>query len=567
MSGDEAGNDEAGNTAAGKSGTSGRRWFRRGRSRDYSDTAIAARRDPWWINSATLRGLALIVAGVMILSSPATEQLIRPILGLLLVLWAGTEFWLTFRARTRAGQSAGSVDGSSEDGRSWTTILVAAVGGLMLILLDDLGVTVVIGLVAIFRGIFVLLRNRKRGGGPVNRNRLQLGFLLIVLGGVLIVVPDAAILAVRAGIGLAALAIGGILLAMGLSRKDGQLAVDVDIRSGTRLVGDWVANRRLELDHRRTITETLFFEPPNRSQKLGSFWVMMILASTIASFAVVQDSTAVVIGAMLVAPLMTPIMGISAAAVNGWAARLIRSLLLVLFAVAAAIAVAWLISAWLPSVGQLSTNSAVSSRVEPTLVDLGIAIAAGAAGAYATVDPRVSSSLSGVAVAVALVPPLSVVGITLESGEFELARGALLLFLTNFVSIVLTATVVFVLMGYAVIPPKGEQRVQLRRVMVAFGAGALIIAVPLSLTSLESWDASGEQSVAEELLEDWLPTDGSLELLDVEVEDDTIDVTLTGSEIPENTDSVTKGLARELDHPVKMTMRLIPSEVRVVEGS
>ncbi len=547
--------------------TSARRWFRRGRSRNYSDSAIAARRDPWWINSATLKGLGLVVAGVMILASPATEQLIRPILGFLLVIWAGTELWLLVRARSGVDRSAGSVDGPAAGGRSWTTILVAAAGGLLLISLDDFGVTEVIGFVALFRGIFVLLRNRRKGGGPIHRNRLQTGVFLIVLGGVLIAVPDAAVLAVRAGIGLAALAVGGVLLAMGLSRKDGELAANVDIRSGTRLVGDWIGNRHLELDHRRTITETLFFEPPNRAQKLGSFWVMMILASSIASFAVVQDSTAVVIGAMLVAPLMTPIMGVSAAAVNGWAARLIRSLVLVLFAVTAAIAVAWLISAWLPSVGQLSTNSQITSRVEPTLVDLGIAIAAGAAGAYATVDPRVSSSLSGVAVAVALVPPLSVVGITLENGEFDLARGALLLFLTNFVSIVLTATVVFVLMGYAVVPPTGEQRVQLRRVMAAFGIGALIIAVPLSITSFDSWDESAEQALAEELLEAWLPTDGSLELVEVEVENETIDVTLTGSELPDNTDSLSEGLARELDHPVKMTMRLIPSQVRVVEGS
>ena len=151
---------------------------------------------------------------------------------------------------------------------------------------------------------------------------------------------------------------------------------------------------------------------------------MMVLATGIASFAVIQDSTAVVIGAMLVAPLMTPIMGVSAAAVNGWPQRLFRSLVLVVVAALAAVALAWLIASWLPSVGNLSTNSQITSRVEPSLLDFCIAVFAGSAGAHVqTVDPRVSSSLSGVAIAVALVPPLSVVGITLEQGDLASAEG------------------------------------------------------------------------------------------------------------------------------------------------
>ena len=110
--------------------------------------------------------------------------------------------------------------------------------------------------------------------------------------------------------------------------------------------------RRMDPQGRAELVETLFFEPPNKAAKLASFWVMMVLATGIASFAVIQDSTAVVIGAMLVAPLMTPIMGVSAAAVNGWPQRLFRSLVLVVVAALAAVALAWLIASWLPSVGR-----------------------------------------------------------------------------------------------------------------------------------------------------------------------------------------------------------------------
>ncbi|MCB1012342.1 MAG: DUF389 domain-containing protein, partial [Microthrixaceae bacterium] len=198
-------------------------------------------------------------------------------------------------------------------------------------------------------------------------------------------------------------------------------------------------------------------------------------------------------------------------------------------------------------------------------LDFCVAVFAGAAGAYATVDPRVSSSLSGVAIAVALVPPLAVVGITLEQSDYESSLGALLLFSTNVVSIVLAAVTVFVLMGFAALPPDRDQRARLRRVIGVFGAGALVILMPLSITSEDLWTEASNEGAAQRAVEAWLPSDGSVEFVSVESEGDTLEISLSGPELPENTDDLLDRLTDRLEFKPKVTMRLSPSETTTLD--
>lgn len=119
----------------------------------------------------------------------------------------------------------------------------------------------------------------------------------------------------------------------------------------------------------------------------------------------------------------------------------------------------------------------------PTTIDMLIALAAGAAGAFAAVNTRVSSSIAGVAIAVALVPPLAVVGICLSGGRTADALGATLLFLTNFVAIVMAASLVFVLTGFARPFALRQRRRQLLLTGAPFVALAIAILAPLMLTS------------------------------------------------------------------------------------
>jgi uncharacterized hydrophobic protein (TIGR00271 family) len=188
--------------------------------------------------------------------------------------------------------------------------------------------------------------------------------------------------------------------------------------------------------------DQLFFEGPERNRRLSRFWLLLPLSAVIASAGVVSDSTATVIGAMIVAPLMTPILGIVLAVVLSDGANLRRCLLMVTAGAAAVVGVGWVTGLFVPYPVVAATNSQVAARVTIQLVDLVAALATGAVGSVALVRSDISDTLPGVAIAISLVPPLAVVGLTLESGAPRESLGALLLFITNVVAILASGTVV-----------------------------------------------------------------------------------------------------------------------------
>jgi uncharacterized hydrophobic protein (TIGR00271 family) len=264
---------------------------------------------------------------------------------------------------------------------------------------------------------------------------------------------------------------------------------------------------------------------------------------------------------MLVAPLMTPIMGAAAGMVNGWRSRVTASLGTVALSVVVSIALAWIIAAWFPTLVPLSTNSQVTSRVSPTLLDMAIALAAGAAGAYATIDDRVSSSLTGVAIAVALVPPLGVIGITLEAGLLDDALGAFLLFLTNFVSIILAAVAVFLLVGFSPVRKMIQRRSEIRNVFGTVAIGALIIIVPLTFTGNGVISSAARQADAQQAVAAWLPADDSLRIVRVQTSGAEVTVVISGAgEIP-SVEELEDDLAAAFGEPVSLTVEYVPSVV------
>lgn len=188
--------------------------------------------------------------------------------------------------------------------------------------------------------------------------------------------------------------------------------------------------------------DTLFFDGPDAGRKLTRFWVLLSLATVIATAGVIGDSTATVIGAMIVAPLMTPILGTVLAIVTADTNNLLRSVGLVVAGAAVAIFIGWVFGQIAPVDVVASTNSQVAGRVHPRMIDLIAALATGAVGAFALSRSDVSDTLPGVAIAISLVPPLAVVGLTLEAGAYDESRGALLLFLTNVAAILFSGLVV-----------------------------------------------------------------------------------------------------------------------------
>jgi uncharacterized hydrophobic protein (TIGR00271 family) len=175
------------------------------------------------------------------------------------------------------------------------------------------------------------------------------------------------------------------------------------------------------------------------------FLIMNALATVIACCGLLQDSPAVVIGAMVIATLIGPITGIALALVDGDNVLLRNALLAVASGSFLTFGIAVLFGV---TERDTPLTREFLARTQPTLLDLVIPLAGGAAGAYACVSRRASVGLVGVAIATALVPPLSVCGICFGRGDFTLSLGAFLLFLSNVVAIQLASSMVFWLWGY-----------------------------------------------------------------------------------------------------------------------
>ena len=303
-------------------------------------------------------------------------------------------------------------------------------------------------------------------------------------------------------------------------------------------------DRVLPENQRRTLDELsgdLDLRSGDTRAKQSAFWTMLVLSGIIATAGVLADSTATVIGAMIIAPLSTPIMGIALGIVKRERIRagrfvLFGAIVVVLIGIAAAFVV--------PDI-DVTTNSQITSRTSPTLVDLIAAIATGLAGAVGLSRRDVAAVLPGVAIAISLVPPLAVVGICLGEGSISLALGALLLFVSNLVSMVLAGTVLFAALGYSAEADQQARQVGAeRKSNVTLVVLLLAVLVPLGLNTalvllLHSW--TGQiQSVAE----GWLSGVPKAEVTDVQFASSSfrINVRVPAGELPP-----TDELLRDLD--------------------
>ena len=235
------------------------------------------------------------------------------------------------------------------------------------------------------------------------------------------------------------------------------------------------------------------------------FTVMITLSVIVAVMGLSANSAAVVIGAMLLAPLMQPVLGTAACIAMALFRKSLRSLTVVVLATLWAIALSYVLAALFVN-GELPSE--VTSRTAPDIRDLVVALAAGTAGAYATVRKDASASLPGVAVAVALVPPLGVVGISLEAGNATFAWGAMLLYTTNLFAIVFAGVVVFVVTGF--VPPRRLASTFHRTAVVSAVVGVVVVAIalPLYSASTAAVERSQREVDALEIVSDWLgPTD------------------------------------------------------------
>ena len=238
---------------------------------------------------------------------------------------------------------------------------------------------------------------------------------------------------------------------------------------------------RLSIEERRIIIADV----QDDSKANFDYMILVALSSSIATLGLLSNSPAVIIGAMVVAPLMSPILAIGLATTTG-AKKLLKEALLTLLVGALLSIVISVLLTWindkLPFISLHQIPGEVLSRTRSSPVDLTIASAGGLAAAYAITRPKLSAALPGVAIATALMPPVCTVGIGLALQNWQVASGAGLLFITNAVAIAFASGLVFLARGFS-----KEQRFGDAKVPATLWISMLLVIVmliPLTYFSL-----------------------------------------------------------------------------------
>jgi uncharacterized hydrophobic protein (TIGR00271 family) len=219
--------------------------------------------------------------------------------------------------------------------------------------------------------------------------------------------------------------------------------------------------------------------------------MLMLIAATIATLGLLLNSAAVIIGAMLVAPLIAPLTAIGIGLTTARLRMVGRAIATVLIGIGIACAVSIGIGLLVPVE---SPTPEVMSRVSPTLLDAFVALAAGVVGAYASARKDIPAALAGVAIAAALVPPICTFGLQFAQGNWVWALGAMLLFLTNMFSIIVISVLLFLWLG---IRPQGSvpQGARYGAALIAF-----LMTLPLALSIVYVSQRSDRRVIEDEIL-------------------------------------------------------------------
>jgi len=320
----------------------------------------------------------------------------------------------------------------------------------------------------------------------------------------------------------------------------------------------------LDIERRREIIEYI-----RKAATPGfDYFFLVILSGAIATIGLINDSAAVIIGAMLVAPLMSPILGVGLGSITtdalltrDSAASLIRGAILsVLLSI-----LITLFNIYLPFVPSLiEIPGEVLARTQPTPNDLLIALAGGFAAAYSLSQPHLSAALPGVAIATALMPPLSTIGVGIALGRWEIAGGAALLFLTNAVTIAFASILVFFVEGF--VPQFQRDNNKIPKSLVITGILTGLLLIPLTIVGISLVSNAQENRLINNIIEQEFTEIRNAELVELSVlrseEEIKLDITvrsntpLTYSQVV----GLQEILAVRLDKPISLVVDHIRSE-------
>lgn len=298
------------------------------------------------------------------------------------------------------------------------------------------------------------------------------------------------------------------------------------------------------------------------------YFFLVILSSAIATLGLINDSPAVIIGAMLVAPLMSPILGVGLGSITADAnlarnstSSLIRGAILSII-LSAFLTLSNIYLPFVPSLLEIPRE--VLSRTQPTANDLIIALAGGLAAAYSLAQPHLSAALPGVAIATALMPPLSTIGIGIALGRWDIAGGAALLFLTNAITIAFAATLVFFLEGF--VPRIKRTNGKLPKTLLIAGLLTGILLIPLTILGARLVSQAQENRLINNIIKTEISEITNAEIADLTIvrSDRELQIEITiRSNIPMSYTQVVslqEALVARLDKPLALVVNHIRAE-------
>jgi len=261
------------------------------------------------------------------------------------------------------------------------------------------------------------------------------------------------------------------------------------------------------------------------------YYILIVISCLIATSGLIQGSSATIIGAMIVAPLMTPILSFSLGVIWGDLNHIKIALSSLTKGVILAVAISSLIAFFIPIT---DFSAEIVARTHPTIFDILVALASGIVGAYGYANKKMSNTIVGIAIAVALMPPLCTVGIGLGTADYSVASGAFILFIINLVSISLAGAVVFWIME--IHPLVEEKKDVLKRAVsqIIFSVVILaLISVPVFYYMKEGYVTRQNEKIIDQIIHSNYPGISVMEMHSVKNRDGYhIQLTLKGDRAP-----------------------------------
>lgn len=305
--------------------------------------------------------------------------------------------------------------------------------------------------------------------------------------------------------------------------------------------------------------ESLITFAQDKSGINSEYVFLVIFSSIITSLGLILDNVAVIVGGMVIAPVLGPILGITIGIVLGDNKLIRKGIAAEILAVVLAVVVGAIFGLFIPNV---DITSSLRIRMYPTLADLFIAMAAGAAGAYSLVKRgQPGSGLVGVMVAAALLPVMSTIGIGLSFGYTTMIIGASLLLAGNYLSLLLATLIVFYFKG---VRPQMWYEVKAQKIvkksMVFFVISVILLSVPLGILTVHQFYIEKPKDIIKSVIKERLVMDWSYRIEDIEIQGKLINAYLYADESisTDFLNDIKKEISDKLNNEYSINFKIIP---------